>query len=81
MADIFLQYRLLDWQLYQYDSLQFKWDWHEHWYDVLGQATDDEPSGSEGEYDSDEDAYDLREVSSDVEMHPDDLDELESDTR
>ena len=29
---------------------------------------------SDGEMDSDlEDAYDLREVSSDVEMHPDDL--------
>jgi len=40
----------------------------------IRQATDDEPTDSEGGYDSDEDAYDLREVSSDVEMHPDDLD-------
>ncbi|KAF9481510.1 hypothetical protein BDN70DRAFT_830782 [Pholiota conissans] len=36
---------------------------------------DDRGVDSEDEYDSDdEDAYDLREVSSDVEMHPDDLD-------
>ncbi|KAF8161204.1 hypothetical protein B0H34DRAFT_699898 [Crassisporium funariophilum] len=38
---------------------------------------DQEPFGSE--FGSDEDAYDLREVSSDVEMHPDDLDGAESD--
>lgn len=34
----------------------------------------------DSDMDSEEDAYDLREVSSDVEMHPDDLD-LESDAR
>jgi len=28
-----------------------------------------------------DDAYDLREVSSDVEMHPDDLADVESDAR
>ncbi|KAF8806445.1 hypothetical protein BYT27DRAFT_7167745 [Phlegmacium glaucopus] len=41
---------------------------------------DQSPFGSEfgSEADS-EDAYDLREVSSDVEMHPDDLDVVESD--
>jgi len=39
------------------------------------------PFGSEvgSELDSDEDGYDLREVSSDVEMHPDDLADVESD--
>jgi len=38
------------------------------------------PFGSEmGSVDSDEDGYDLREVSSDVEMHPDDLADVDSD--
>jgi len=46
----------------------------------IRQMDDAEPSDSEGSFDSDdEDAYDLREVSSDVEMHPDDLDGFESD--
>ncbi|KAF9565519.1 hypothetical protein CPC08DRAFT_815290 [Agrocybe pediades] len=41
----------------------------------IKQPTDQEPSDDEDEMFSDEeDAYDLREVSSDVEMHPDDLD-------
>ena len=35
----------------------------------------------DSEIDSDEDAYDLREVSSDVEVHQDDLEGLESDER
>ncbi|KAG6918710.1 hypothetical protein DXG01_012195 [Tephrocybe rancida] len=40
------------------------------------QAVNNPPFGDddESDFDSDEDAYDLREVSSDVEMHPDDLD-------
>lgn len=34
------------------------------------------------EFDSDEeDAYDLRDVSSDVEMNPDELDDVDSDAR
>jgi len=38
------------------------------------------PFGSEiGSVSSDEDGYDLREVSSDVEMHPDDLADVDSD--
>ncbi|KDR75777.1 hypothetical protein GALMADRAFT_248463 [Galerina marginata CBS 339.88] len=49
----------------------------------IRQLDDQEPqsdgSDSEGAYDLEEDAYDLREVSSDVEMHPDDLADLESD--
>ncbi|KAF8897051.1 hypothetical protein CPB84DRAFT_1781426 [Gymnopilus junonius] len=45
----------------------------------IKQMDDAEPSDSEGYSTSDdEDAYDLREVSSDVEMHPDDLDGIES---
>ncbi|KAF5322899.1 hypothetical protein D9619_001910 [Psilocybe cf. subviscida] len=45
----------------------------------IRQDDDDEPdSDDEGDYDS-EDGYDLREVSSDVEMHGDDLAGLESD--
>ncbi|KAG5635502.1 hypothetical protein H0H81_011021, partial [Sphagnurus paluster] len=42
----------------------------------IEQAVNNPPFGDEDEddMDSDEDAYDLREVSSDVEMHPDDLD-------
>ncbi|KAF8967871.1 hypothetical protein BDZ97DRAFT_1801681 [Flammula alnicola] len=43
----------------------------------IKQDDDDEPSGSEDGYDS-EDAYDLRDVSSDVEMHADELEDLES---
>lgn len=40
------------------------------------------PFGSElGSVESDEDGYDLREVSSDVEMHPDDLADVDSDAR
>ncbi len=39
---------------------------------------DEEPFDSELDSDE-EDAYDLRDVSSDVEMHPDDLDNVESD--
>lgn len=40
------------------------------------------PFGSEiGSVDSNEDDYDLREVSSDVEMHPDDLADVDSDAR
>jgi len=35
----------------------------------------------DSEIDSDEGAYDLREVSSDVEIHRDDLEGLESDER
>jgi FK506-binding nuclear protein len=43
---------------------------------------DQSPFGSElgSEMDSEE-AYDLREVSSDVEMHPDDLADVDSDAR
>ena len=43
---------------------------------------DRSPTGSEfgSEMDS-EDAYDLRDVSSDVEMHPDDLNDIDSDAR
>ncbi|KAG6886169.1 hypothetical protein C0993_000687 [Termitomyces sp. T159_Od127] len=39
----------------------------------------DSDSDDDSDMGSDEDAYDLREVSSDVEMHPDDLDGIESD--
>ena len=40
------------------------------------------PFGSEmGSEMSSEDGYDLREVSSDVEMHPDDLADVDSDAR
>ena len=43
-------------------------------------ALSDPGTDMDSELDSDEeDAYDLREVSSDVEMHPDDLGDLESD--
>jgi FK506-binding nuclear protein len=38
-------------------------------------------SEDESDSDDEEDAYDLRDVSSDVEMDPEDLDGLESDTR
>ena len=42
---------------------------------------DQSPFGSElGSMDSEE-AFDLREVSSDVEMHPDDLADVDSDAR
>ena len=47
------------------------------------QSPDDQsPFGSElgSEMDSEE-AYDLRDVSSDVEMHPDDLADVDSDAR
>lgn len=52
------------------------------YYSEQSPENDQSPFGSElgSEMDS-EDAYDLREVSSDVEMHPDDLDGVESDAR
>ncbi|KAG6813562.1 hypothetical protein H0H92_009954 [Tricholoma furcatifolium] len=48
----------------------------------IDQNADHPPFGGDDDSDfdsEDEDAYDLREVSSDVEMHPDDLDGVESD--
>ncbi|KAG6903009.1 hypothetical protein C0995_007442 [Termitomyces sp. Mi166 len=47
----------------------------------IEQAVNNPPFDDDDDSDlgSEEDAYDLREVSSDVEMHPDDLDGLESD--
>ncbi|KNZ72858.1 FK506-binding protein [Termitomyces sp. J132] len=46
----------------------------------IEQAVNNPPfDDDDSDLDSEEDAYDLREVSSDVEMHPDDLDDLESD--
>jgi len=47
---------------------------------LTGHYLDTPALNGDSEVDSDdEDAYDLREVSSDVEMHPDDFDDLETD--
>lgn len=40
-----------------------------------------DPYGNEELDSDDEEAYDLEDVSSDVEMNPDELDDLESDSR
>lgn len=46
------------------------------------QINTDQPPFDDSDLDSgEEDAYDLREVSSDVEMNPDDLDGMDSDAR
>ncbi|CAA7259085.1 unnamed protein product [Cyclocybe aegerita] len=45
----------------------------------IDQGHDQDPFDSDSEDADSEDAYDLREVSSDVEMHPDDLDGIDSD--
>lgn len=46
----------------------------------IDQINSDQPPLDGSDFDSDEDdAYDLRDVSSDVEMHPDDLDGVDSD--
>ncbi|PPQ93731.1 hypothetical protein CVT25_013071 [Psilocybe cyanescens] len=44
----------------------------------IKQLGDDEPDSDDEDF-SDEEGYDLRDVSSDVEMHPDDLEDLDSD--
>ncbi|KAG6876247.1 hypothetical protein C0992_000373 [Termitomyces sp. T32_za158] len=47
----------------------------------IEQAVNNPPFGDDdSDMDSDEDAYDLRDVSSDVEMHPDDIAGMESDS-
>lgn len=48
---------------------------------VLDQPLNQPPFDDDSDEDFDEDAYDLREVSSDVEMNPEDIDGLESDAR
>jgi len=49
---------------------------------VLDQPLNHPPFDDDSDEDvDDEDAYDLREVSSDVEMNPEDIDGLESDAR
>jgi FK506-binding nuclear protein len=49
---------------------------------VLDQPLNQPPFDDDSDEDlDDEDAYDLREVSSDVEMNPEDIDGLESDAR
>ena len=80
---ILSQHCLSYWQLYRYICWsRFLRIVSDAYFSDQSPENDQSPFGSElgSEMDSEE-GYDLREVSSDVEMHPDDLADVESDAR